>query len=149
MKLALTAAALALLSAAPAPALAAADPAEAELIGLERASWVAWQGHDGGFFRGFLSDDHIEVGYGGPTGKEAVAKGVESGVCRVASYRLDRFRFQRLDAHTAVLTYWAEQDTHCGTAAVPSPVWATSLYQRRHGRWVNVLYEHTPAPKQG
>ena len=27
---------------------------------------------------------------------------------------------------------------------VPSPVWATSLYARRDGRWVNVMYQHTP-----
>jgi len=30
---------------------------------------------------------------------------------------------------------------------VPSPVWATSMYAKRDGRWVNVLYQHTVVPK--
>ena len=50
-------------SAAPAAA-PKPDPLEATLIALERASWVAWQGHDGAFFDRFLSDDHVEVGIG-------------------------------------------------------------------------------------
>ena len=41
----------------------------------------------------------------------------------------------------------AEQNTTCGEARVPSPVWATSLYAKRAGRWVNVLYQHTPVAR--
>jgi hypothetical protein len=43
-----------------------------------------------------------------------------------------------------LVTYRAEQDTVCGTARVPSPVWATSLYVKRAGKWLNVLYQHAP-----
>jgi len=31
------------------------------------------------------------------------------------------------------------------SVTVPSPVWATSVYAKRNGRWMNVVYEHTPA----
>jgi hypothetical protein len=41
----------------------------------------------------------------------------------------------------------AAQDTTCKGIAVPSPVWATSLYIRRDGRWFNVLYQQTPTSK--
>ena len=135
--------------------LAAASPAgaqpkqsaiETQLIDLEKQSWVAWQNMDADFWSRFLSDDHVELnGYVGMTGKQDVIRGISSKACKVASYKVDHFSFRQLDPRTAVLVYRAEQDTTCGTVHVPSPVWATSLYQKRKGGWVNVLYEHTPA----
>jgi hypothetical protein len=127
-------------------AAAVASPTtEQTLIDLETRSWAAWQKMDAGFWDRFLSDDHIEVsGYAGATGKKSVIAGIQSKVCHVASYKVDHFTFRQLDPKTAVLVYRAEQDTTCGGIKVPSPVWATSLYQLRDGRWQNVLYEHTP-----
>jgi hypothetical protein len=118
---------------------------EAELTSLEKASWVAWQRMDAGFWESFLSDDHIELNaFAGPVGKQAVIGGISSRQCHVRSYKVDRFTFRRLDENTAILVYRAEQDTTCGSVTVPTPVWATSVYQLRDGRWQNVLYEHTP-----
>ena len=118
---------------------------EQKLINLEKQSWAAWQKMDDRFWDRFLSDDHIEIsGYVGATGKAAVIGGIRSKVCRVNSYAVDHFTFRQLDARNAVLVYRAEQDTACGGIKVPSPVWATSVYQLRGGRWQNVLYEHTP-----
>ena len=128
-------------------ALAAApDPLAATLIALERQSWVAWQGHDGKFFDGFLSDDHVEMTPGGPTSKAVVVAGVAGGGCTVASYAVDHFTVTRLAPDTALLTYRAAQDTSCGGAKVPSPVWATSLFVRKAGHWRNALYVHTAIP---
>lgn len=138
--------ALALVIAGSARAAPATNPVEAELVRLEKQSWVAWQGHDSKFFQSFLSDDHVEVGIGGASGKKGVVDGVAAATCTVADYKLDHFRFQQFDSKTAVLTYWADQTTTCGAFKVPSPVWATSMYQKRGGRWVNVLYVHTPIP---
>jgi hypothetical protein len=129
-----------------APVSAAAPTAtEQELIGLEKQSWAAWQRMDAVFWDRFLSDDHIEIsGYAGATGKASVIQGIRSKVCTVNSYAVDHFTFRQLGARTAVLVYRAKQDTTCGGTKVPSPVWATSLFQLRSGRWQNVLYEHTP-----
>jgi hypothetical protein len=131
-------------SAAPATR-APDDPLEAELTALERASWVAWQSHDGEFFDGFLSDDHVEVGTTGIATKAQVVAYVSSGACIVASYSLDHFHATRFDANTALLTYRAEQSTTCGKAPAPSPTWVSSLFVRRNGKWVNALYQHTLA----
>src|SRR4051794_28666771 len=38
---------------------------EDTLIALEKKSWEAWKNRDGKFFDEFLSDDHLEVGFGG------------------------------------------------------------------------------------
>jgi hypothetical protein len=128
-----------------ASAAAAQSTTEQKLIDLETQSWASWQKMDADFWDRFLSDDHIEIsGYVGATGKKDVIGGIRSKVCHVASYKVDHFTFRQLDAQTAVLVYRAQQDTTCGEIKVPSPVWATSLYQLRGGRWQNVLYEHTP-----
>ena len=133
--------------AAPALAAPSPEPLEAKLIAMEQASWVAWQGHDGKFFDRFLSDDHVEVGIGGPGDKKGVVAGVAGGGCTVASYAVDHFSFTRFSPDSALLTYRATQDTKCGGAPVPSPVWASSFFVKRNGRWQNVLYVHTPIPK--
>ena len=135
------------LAAAMLGGLARAAPAsglDEELIALEKQSWVAWQGHDQDFFRRFLSDDHVEMQGNGPAGKAGVVAGV-GGACTVRSYQVDHFKVTRFAPDTALLTYRAAQDTSCGAAKVPSPVWASSLFVRRGGRWQNVLYVHSPA----
>ncbi|WP_372782001.1 nuclear transport factor 2 family protein [Phenylobacterium sp.] len=119
---------------------------EDTLVALEKQSWVAWQGHDGAFFDRFLSDDHVEMQGDGPSGKAPVVAGVKAG-CVVKSYAVDQFKLTRFSLDAALLTYRAEQDTSCGGFKVPSPVWATSLFVRRGGRWQNALYVHSPAAK--
>ena len=117
------------------------------LIKLEKQSWEAWKKRDGKFFQEFLSDDHVEVGFGGIATKTQVVAFVTSPVCVVKSYSVDRFELTMFDANSALLTYHAAQDTTCNGAAVPSPVWASSFYVKRGDRWLNVLYRQTQAIK--
>ena len=134
------------LAAAAAQAGPAQDTAlETALIAMETRSWVAWQAHDGAFFDRFLSADHVEMQLDGPAPKMGVVRSVAGGGCTVKSYQVDHFRLTRLAPDAALLTYRAEQDTTCGAAHVPSPVWATSLFVKRDGRWQNALYVHSPA----
>lgn len=123
------------------------DALKATLVGLEKQSWEAWKNHDGKFFQEFLSDDHVEVGFGGPTNKATVVKGVAGAGCTVRSYTVDNFELAMFAADTALLTYHAAQDTMCGGKPVPSPVWVSSLYVRRGDRWLNVLYQQTQTAK--
>jgi hypothetical protein len=131
--------------AGPAKAASAVDDASfnAKLIELEKQSWVAWKQRDGKFFERYLSADHVEVGFGGVIGKDAVVAGVASPVCVVEDYAVDHFNVTRFSATSALVTYHAAQTTRCGGAAVPSPVWASSLYEKRGGRWLNVLYQQS------
>src|SRR4051812_41685515 len=74
---------------APAPAsqpAAGKGTLEDTLVGLEKQSWEAWKNHDGKFFQGFLADDHVELGFGGPAGKATVVAGVAGPACSVKSY---------------------------------------------------------------
>ena len=133
------------------PAKAALPDAalKASLVALEKQSWEAWKNRDGKFFEGFLSDDHVEIGFGGVTNKANVVAGVGSPVCVVKSYSVDRFEMKQLGPDTALLTYYADQDTACGGNPVPSPVWVGSLYVRRGGRWWNAAYQQTQMPRKG
>jgi hypothetical protein len=118
-----------------------------QLVKMEKQSWVAWQNHDGKFFQNFLSDDHVEVGFGGVTSKADVVAGVVSPVCQVKSYSVDHFELKLLDKDTALLTYHEKQDTTCNGNIVPSPCWVSSLYMKRGDRWVNVVYQQTAIAK--
>jgi hypothetical protein len=102
----------------------------------------AWKNRDGKFFEEFLSDDHVEVGFGGVPNKKEIVEFVASPVCTVKSYQLDHFELKLLDQNTALLTYREAQDTICHKV-VPSPCWVSSLYMKRDGRWLNVLYQQS------
>jgi len=117
----------------------------AQLTDLEKKSWVAWKARDGKYFESFLSDDHVEMGPSGTSDKKTVVAGVASPACVVSSYTVDSFKLTQFAANTALLTYHAAQDTKCGSVAVPSPAWVSSLYIKRHGRWLNALYQQSPA----
>lgn len=117
-----------------------------QLIKLEKQSWEAWKNRDGKFFQDFLSDDHVEVGFGGVSNKAEIVSFVGSPVCTVKSYKLDHFEMKLLDKNTALLTYWEAQDTLCHNP-VPSPCWVSSLYMKRGDRWLNVFYQQTEIHK--
>jgi hypothetical protein len=130
------------------PCAAAATRLEQKIIQMEKDSWAAWERNDTAFWQRFLSDDHLEV-HSAPrlAGKAEVVAHIGSKACAVADYRLDDFTFRQLGPDTALLVYRASQATKCGNYSVPSPVWATSMFQRRNGRWLNVFYSHTPIPE--
>ncbi len=123
------------------------DITKENLIKLEKQSWEAWKNRNEEFFKTFLSDDHVELGFFGPAGKKDVLATVASPACVVRSYSVDQFKVVLLDPNTALLTYHAAQDTSCHDKAVPSPVWVSSLYLKRGDRWLNVFYQQTQTPK--
>lgn len=129
------------LSAAPSEA-----PPDEALIALEQKSWEAWKNRDGKFYESFLSDDHVEVGAGGVDDKAAIVAFVGSPVCVVKSWATSNFKVIAFDERTVLLTYFAEQNTTCHGRPVPSPAWVSSLYVKRNGRWLNAMYQQTPAP---
>jgi hypothetical protein len=121
---------------------------EETLVNLEKQSWEAWQKRDGKFFQEFLSDDHVEVGMGGPATKAQIVGFVGSPICVVKSYKVEKFRLAKFTDDIALLNYWAEQDTTCNGNRVPSPAWASSLYVKRGERWLNALYQQTMIPQK-
>lgn len=89
----------------------------------------------------------MDVSARGATDKAAVVAGVAGPVCTVESYALDSFHITRLSTDAALLVYHAEQKTTCAGVTVPSPVWVSSLYIKRGGRWLNAVFQQTPTSK--
>ena len=114
------------------------------LTQLEIKSWDAWKARDSSFYRTFLSDDHVELGWSGRSSKAEVLATVATPRCVVKSYSTDDFKFTQFNANSALLTYHAAQTTLCGGKPIPSPVWVSSLYVRRGNRWLNAAYQQTP-----
>ena len=119
----------------------------AALEARERQSWDAWQKKDIAFWQHHLSDDHVEMdGPDGPQDRNYVVNGIAKRTCAVTSYTLDSFSFRQLGRDAAMLVYHAAQEFACGDKHFPNTGWVTSVYQRRDGRWQNVLFEHLPEP---
>ena len=118
-----------------------------KLVGLEKQSWEAWKNHDGNFFQDFLSNDHVEVGFGGVTNKSQVVAGVSSGVCTIHSYSLDHFELRVFTKELALLTYRETQETACAGKPVPAPCWVSSWYAVRDDRWQNIAYQQSQIAK--
>lgn len=127
------------------PDLAGSSVDLEQVRSLEVSSWVAWQAQDASFFEANLSEDHVEIHGYGITGKTSVVSAIRSRACTVQSYALGPLTLRAVAPDSILVTYRAEQDTRCGSAKVPSPTWTTSLYFKRSGRWLNVLYQQTPA----
>jgi hypothetical protein len=116
-----------------------------ELVSLEKKSWEAWKNRDGRFFQEFLSENHVEIGSNGVSNKAEVVSFVGSNACSVKNFEVDHFELALLDNNTALLTYYARQETSCDGKPVPSPVWVSSLYQKQNNHWQNVVYQQSQA----
>ena len=66
----------------------AARTPEEILTNLEKQSWEVWKNRDCKFFEGFLSDDHVELSFGGPINKATVVRSVASPNCEVEGLTL-------------------------------------------------------------
>lgn len=116
-----------------------------QLIGLERQAWEAWKNKNGGYFQTFLSDDSIGVGAQGIARKAQIVSGISGSPCDIKGYTLDNFDLVMLDRDAAILTFKATQEATCGGVAEPSPVWASTVYVKRGGKWQAAFHQETPA----
>ncbi len=116
---------------------------EAQLIALEKQSWEEWKNKNGGFFQTLLTDEAVNVGVGGLSNKSQIVKSTSSG-CDVKSFSVDNFKVVMLDKDAALLTYTATQDGVCGGKTIPAKVFASSVYVKRGGKWLNAFYQETP-----
>jgi hypothetical protein len=95
-----------------------------------------------------LSEESIGVGDSGVAKKATIVKDIASSECEVRSYSLDNYEVVMLDPNTAILTYKADQDATCKGKAVPARVWASSVYVKRGGKWLNAFHQETPVASQ-
>ena len=114
-----------------------------QLVELETSMWNAWKNKDASVFEKNLSKDTVLVDGSGVSGKASVTGGMAQ--CNIKSFSLSDWKITKLGASTALLTYKAVQDGTCGGTAVPSTVWASSIWMKRKDVWVATFHQETPA----
>jgi hypothetical protein len=122
---------------------------EQVLIEKERRKWESFA--DTGRFAGeFLTEDFLSIGAmpgGGSRARHTDDRVVGTHQQRPEAVRVSDFRVQLLTTSSEARTADAAVVTYRLDAA--RPMYATSVWVRRDGRWQTALYQATPADHLG
>ena len=122
------------------------EAVEKTLQSKEQAGWQAWKDHDKKAMEPMIPDDSINIAGGSvDKGKQAILKDMMEPGCMVNSFSLSDFSYLWLDKDTVVMTYNAMQDATCGGKKQPGKVVASSVWQKKGGKWVSPFHQETPA----
>lgn len=115
-----------------------------KLSANENALWNAWKDKDTKPFQMWLSADSVNVGDQGVSGKADVTKDLASMPCEIKSFTLSDWKLTMMNSDAALITYKGTQDGTCAGTALPSAVWASSLWVNRKGKWLAAFHQETP-----
>jgi hypothetical protein len=119
---------------------------EKALESKEKMGWQAWKDHDAKPVEPMTPDDALSVADGGVfKGKEQLLKSITDARCTVNSYSLSDFSFMWLDKDTVIMTYTAAQDATCDGKKQSGKVFATSVWQKKAGKWMSPFHQETAA----
>jgi ketosteroid isomerase-like protein len=118
---------------------------ETELIEMEKRGFEAWKNKDVKFYQETTTEAAYSVDRFGVLPHEQFLKAIGNHPCKVNSYNLDNFKVTRLNPDTALLTYRYTQDVVCLGKPEPSPIWASTLFSKRGGKWLAAFHQETPA----
>jgi len=113
------------------------------VIKNEKALWEAWKNKDPKPFRTWIAGDAAGIGEMGVSGKAQLLKEIAAGGCEIKSFELSEFKFHWIDNDAVVVTYKGVADGTCAGNALP-PVWASSTWVNRGGRWLAMTHQETP-----
>jgi len=119
---------------------------EKSLQPKEEAGWKAWKHHNAKLVEEYVSDDSLNIADGTVTkGKQQILKAITDPGCVVNSYSLSDFSYMWLDKDTVVMTYTASQDATCSGKKQAGKVIATSIWQKKGGKWLSPFHQETEA----
>lgn len=111
-------------------------------VALERQVWDALQRGDAAADVALLADDFVGIYTSGFATRAEHAAPLHDGPA-VAAYSIDAERLMTLGADAVALSYRARW-WRPGSSAEQT-FFITSIWQRRDGRWLNVMSQDTPA----
>jgi hypothetical protein len=112
----------------------------------EEAGWQAWKDHNPRLEKDFIADDAVNIADGLVSkGKEQVLKGITDSACVVNSFSLSDFAYKWLDKDTVLMTYTASQDATCSGRKQAGNVLASTIWQKKGGKWVSPFHQETDA----
>jgi hypothetical protein len=120
---------------------------EQKLSSAEKQLYEAWKNNDMGPFKQNLTDDVVVVDGGGIIqGKDKLVEMMTKTPCDVKSYSLGDIKVSWIDKNTALLAYKAESEANCGGQKDPSPVYASSLWVKKNGKWQTAFHQASAVP---
>jgi hypothetical protein len=124
-----------------APHVSKAQPTK-QLSKMEEMLWTAWKNKDPKPFEKYLAADAALVDGSGVGSKKDVTGGMNA--CNINSFSLSDWKLTTINSTAAFITYKAVQDGTCGGTAIPSNIWAGSIWVKRGGGWVAVSHQESP-----
>ena len=120
---------------------------EKTLEAKEQIGWQAWKDHKAPpALEEMTPEDSINIADGIVSkGKEQILHAVVNSGCEVGSFSLSDFSFMWLDKDTVLMFYTATQDATCSGKKQAGKVLATSLWQKKGGKWVSPFHQETDA----
>ena len=118
---------------------------EAQIVALEKRAFEAWKNRDRKFFEDHMSEAGQYLDPNGVGGKAQYVKAIIDNNCTVRSYSLDNTKVTMLSKDVALLTYRYANDVVCGGSPEPSPLWASTVYVKRSGKWLISFHQEIPA----
>lgn len=118
---------------------------EAEIIALEKRAFEAWKNKDKKFFEEHMAEDGLYLDLNGVGSKAQYVQIVTGTGCTVSNYALDNTKVTMLGRDAALLTYRYTHDAVCGGTPEASPLWASTVYVNRGGKWLIAFHQEIPA----
>jgi len=114
-----------------------------QIEAMERALHAAIQKGDVNTFKANIAEDAVSIEGTGPTPIAEFLKMFDQ--IKVTKFALDQVRVNFLNDSAAIITYrWTGSGTMMGQP-LPSPVWASTVYVLRAGKWQAVFHQETAA----
>lgn len=115
---------------------------ENDLKAKEQAAWQAFKDKNAKAFGDILTDDAINIAGGMmQKGKQEIVKGMDG--CTVNNFSLSDFSFLWIDKDAVIITYTGTQDATCGGQKQPGKVLASSVWQKKGGKWLSSFHQET------
>lgn len=117
------------------------------LIAAERASWNLAIQRNVGTYRALHAPDFITVTGGGEVDKATSEASAMDAKVRFDQCVLSGFDVRRVAPNAALITYHTQAAGLDHGRAFRLDSYASSLWIKRNGAWLNVFYQATPASK--
>ena len=119
---------------------------EKALQAKEQIGWQSWKDHNPKPMEELTPESAISIADGTVLkGKQQILNSMTSPGCDVKSFSLADFSYLWLDKDTVLMTYTATQDATCSGKKQAGKVFASSLWQKKGGKWVSPFHQETEA----
>lgn len=125
---------------------ASKDAIGEQLIAREKSSWDLAIKHDAVAYKALHASDFITVTDHGVVDKVSSEASAMDPNARFDQCDLSQFDVRFLADDTALVTYHVKAAGLDHGKAFQLESYASSLWMKRHGAWLNVFYQATPAP---